>query len=265
MKKLILAVAALTLFSNSWGQDVQPGKTAVPVAMTECEGTNNCADWTFLGAQGNGQWPSGEIANLTVESYDDNSVEIRRADSTGRAAGLTALYKGTRHGDHVSGEFTSTWPGNWENRVGPWYAMLIPQNTPPVMHFCAANCFTLKWDKSHYVSTGDNDPNSKTTWTVESFTPQLVVLRRLDSSGFTGFYSGQISPDGTTLVNKMSNGKPSNYRLTWGAALNATPGNNAERDREKGLPPQQQRQVVVPVIPIMPVVCIPWFFSVVCG
>jgi hypothetical protein len=62
-----------------------------PVTMTECEGVNNCATWTFLGSQGNGQWPSGEVANLSVERYDDNSVVIRRADSTGASAGLTAV------------------------------------------------------------------------------------------------------------------------------------------------------------------------------
>jgi hypothetical protein len=67
----------------------QAPSTAVPTAMTECEGTNNCATWTFLGGQGNGQWPSGEIANLTVERYDDKTVTIRRADSTGASAGAT--------------------------------------------------------------------------------------------------------------------------------------------------------------------------------
>ena len=90
--------------------------------MTECEGTNNCATWTFLGGQGNGQWPSGEIANLSVERSDASSVVIRRADSTGVSAGLTAVYTGTRHDDRVGGEFTSSWPGHWNNKSGNWYA-----------------------------------------------------------------------------------------------------------------------------------------------
>src|ERR1700677_470688 len=76
-------------------------KAAGPVTMTECEGTNNCATWTFLGTQGNGQWPSGEVANLTVESGDADTVVIRRADSTGSSAGLTVTYTGTRHGDRI--------------------------------------------------------------------------------------------------------------------------------------------------------------------
>src|ERR1700691_241897 len=78
-------------------------QTPSPITMTECEGTNNCATWTFLGAQGIGQWPSGEISNLNVEHFDDNSVSIRRADPIGPSTGLTALYTGTRHGDRVAG------------------------------------------------------------------------------------------------------------------------------------------------------------------
>ena len=87
---------------------------SAPVTMTECEGANNCATWTFLGTQGNGQWPSGETANLSVERVDAASVLIRRADSTGPSAGLTAVYKGTRNGDRIDGEYTSSWPGHWE-------------------------------------------------------------------------------------------------------------------------------------------------------
>jgi hypothetical protein len=51
-----------TLPSRSAAQTPSKSKTAVPVTMTECEGINNCATWTFLGTQGNGQWPSGEVA-----------------------------------------------------------------------------------------------------------------------------------------------------------------------------------------------------------
>jgi hypothetical protein len=115
--------------------------------MTECEGTNNCATWTFLGGQGNGQWPSGEVANLSVEHSDKDSVVIRRADSTGPSAGLTAVYKGTRHDDRVGGEFTSSWPGHWENKSGNWYATLqktTETSLPPEMHFCAQQCAGLK-------------------------------------------------------------------------------------------------------------------------
>ena len=86
------------------------------------------------------------MANLSVERYDNDSVVIRRADSTGSC--LTAVYTGTRHGDRVGGEFTSSWPGHWDDKSGNWYATVekSPTGPPRVMHFCARNCFTLMWD-----------------------------------------------------------------------------------------------------------------------
>jgi hypothetical protein len=236
-------------------------KAAVPVAMTECEGTNNCANWTFLGSQGNGQWPTGEVANLSVEGYDINTVTIRRADSTGSSAGLTAVYTGTRHDDHVVGEFTSSWPGHWEKKTGAWYATVGSPITPPsVMHFCDVNCVTLKWEDGHYLATNDNE-----IWTVESFTRESVILRRtVTRPAFTKIYKGQISPEGDRLVNAVNPfagpGQPAKIDLAWGAALGSVPGSNAERDRAQGSP--QPRQ---PVLVVAPVVCIPWFFTMVCA
>jgi hypothetical protein len=236
-------------------------KQAVPVTMTECEGTNNCATWTLLGAQGNGQWPSGEIANLAVESSDANSVVIRRADSTGAAAGLTATYTGTRHGEQVGGEFTSSWPGHWDKKSGNWYATVETPVTPPsVMHFCYANCWTLSWDNGHYIASTDN---ARSIWTVERFTSELVTIHRTDTNGgggvaFEAVYAGQISKEGDHLANVTINGEKSDFRLAWGTALNTVPGSNAERDRGKPQPAQ-------PVIVARPALCVPWFFTVICG
>jgi hypothetical protein len=249
--------------SRATTQAPAKARAATPVTMTECEGVNNCATWTFLGAQGNGQWPSGEVANLSVERYDDNSVVIRRADSTGSSAGLTAVYTGTRHGDRVGGDFTSSWPGHWDNKAGNWYATVEAAiSRPTVMHFCAANCFTLTWDGGRYVnSTGfDWNPDFRSIWTVDVFTRESVVLRRTDTGKFplTAVYRGQISKEGNRLVNATWNGDHSDFKLAWGTALNTVPGSNEERDR--GKPAQQQVVVVRPG----PVVCFPWFFGVVC-
>ena len=274
-----VVVATFALASvSSYGQNAQSAptppkpKTAVPVAMTECEGINNCATWTFLGAQGNGQWPSGEIANLAVDRYDDNTVVIRRADSTGSSAGLTAVYTGTRHGDRVGGEFTSSWPGHWDNKSGNWYATVgSPLSPPSVMHFCDVNCITLQWDNGHYVSTTRYSWESadySSIWTVESFTPASVILHRRDTGSYalSVVYKGQISKEGDSLVNATNPfaggaGQPANIKLAWGNALNTVPGSNEERDH--GRQPQQ-RTVVVPVV-VAPVVCVPWFFGMVCG
>lgn len=277
-KVLLVALAYCAIATVSYGQvspTPQPAPAsadkakAVPVSMTECEGVNNCATWTFLGTQGNGQWPSGEIANLSVERYDDNSVVIRRADSTGSSAGLTAVYNGTRKGTRVGGEFTSSWPGHWDSKSGNWYAMVEkePQSPPTVMHFCDVNCTTLQWDKGRYVTINRNGFESadfSDIWTVESFTRESVILHRTATGNFafSVVYKGQISQDGNTLINAANpfaslSGQPAQIRLAWGTALNTVPGGNAERDRG-----QPQPRVIVPII--APAVCIPWFLGWIC-
>ena len=234
---------------------------AHPVVMTECEGVNNCATWTFLGAQGNGQWPSGEVANLNVERYDNASVVIRRADSTGPSAGLTAVYTGTRHGDRVGGEFASSWPGHWDNKSGNWYATVErnPLSSPSVMHFCGdTHCFTLELDNGRYVGRyAENGVTATSTWTVESFTRKSVVFHRTDSTGYAAVIAGEVSKEDNRIINGTLDGQAFNYRLSWGTALNATPGSDAERGRGR---PTQQRVVVVRPGPV----CFPWFFTVIC-
>lgn len=119
------------------------------------------------------------------------------------------------------------------------------QSPPSVMHFCAANCFTLTWDHGHYVNTTgfDWNPQFRSIWTVESFTHESVILHRTDTGRFplTAVYTGQISKESNSLINVTVNGSPTDankIRLTWGTALSSTPGSNAERNRGQ----QQQRQ-----------------------
>jgi hypothetical protein len=236
--------------------------------MTECEGTNNCATWTFLGTQGNGQWPSGEVANLNVEKLDADTVVIRRADSTGASAGLTAVYQGTRHGDRIGGEFTSSWPGHWNNMSGNWYATIgkAAQSLPSVIclvqgtfasvgEVAGLPCATLTWNGGHYdaVFTGVQCCGGvvTATMTVVSFSPESVILNRVDYGSHAGtyVYTGKISSQGDSILNGDVSGMGSvgHFTATWGAAL----GNH---------PAAQPRPQVV----VRPGVCFQWFFSVVC-
>jgi hypothetical protein len=79
----ILALATVT-YTQTPGpkQNAVPASskppTATPVTMTECEGVNNCATWTFLGGQGTGQWPSGDIASL---AYSHRRMSLKRNSS----------------------------------------------------------------------------------------------------------------------------------------------------------------------------------------
>lgn len=272
-KSAVLLAAALVLTVVSLGQSFQLPKSAPaapprpkatgPVTMTECEGVNNCATWTFLGTQGNGQWPSGEIANLSVENVDADTVIIRRSDSTGASAGLTSIYKGTRHGDRIGGEFTSSWPGHWGSKSGNWYATIerLALSPPSVMHWCAAHCSTWVWNHGRYVGSAEPHPELLPGCgvTVESFTRDSVIMHRTDCGAVPGkaVLTGKISPQGNTIVNGtitwtyhpccgLASGA---FNAAWGSAINTIPGSDGP----------------APTVLIRPVVCYPWFFGIVCG
>jgi len=219
-------------------------KDISPVYIVECEGVNNCTDWTFLGPQGIAQWKSGEITNFFVEKVEGENVIINRADPTGASAGLTAVYRGTIHGDRLSGEYVSNWPDHWHNKPGNWYAFLSegPAELPGVMHFCDINCETLKLENGHYLAVPASNfydqGGYSDMWTVEKFTRASVILHRtltLPQKGtFNWTYKGQISREGDTLVNvenpvKAAN-QPAIVQMAWGSALNTVAGNNAERN-----------------------------------
>jgi len=282
MRSLCAVILGFTLFAPrmfaqsdpqnySSTTDTAPARSesSTPVTMKECEGPDNCATWTFLGTQGNGQWPSGDTANLSVKVTDANKVIIERADSTGSSAGLTAVYRGTRVGNHLSGKFDSSWPGHWTNKSGAWSATIekIPQSPPTVMRVCADPrdpnlCSTWTWANGHY--DGWREWGVSATMTVESFTPTSVVIRRTDTgasvggggAGFTAVYRGTISGNGDSILDGVavySNGGAGQFKAYWGATL---------RDLPPPSSPMPHQQPVV--VTTMPVVCFPWFFGVVC-
>jgi hypothetical protein len=106
-----------------------------------------------------------------------------------------------------------------------------PGLPPPVLHFCWTNCFTLILDQGVYRRTDGTEE----TWTVETFTPNAIVLHRHDAPvDWNGFsrdvvYAGHAAND--RLIGVTVNGKPiSGIDASWGNALNTLPGSNAERD-----------------------------------
>ena len=231
-----------------------------PVTMTECEGTKACGTWTFLGSQGNGQWPSGETANLSVEHFDADSVVIRRADPTGPSAGLTAVYRGTRRGDRIEGEFTAAHPGREESVTGDWHATIskTPQNLPMLMHMCirceSGMGATLVWENGHYRNVAALAGESE-IFTVESFTRESVILHRTDHGLHEGeaILKGRISEQGNSIVDGVQRwiGNPNSdheFHAAWGDAISTVPGSRAPD----------------PVVIARPVVCFPWFFTIVC-
>jgi hypothetical protein len=108
--------------------------------------------------------------------------------------------------------------------------------SPPVeLHFCWTNCFTLILDNGVYHRAD----GTAETWTVETFSPDAIVLHRHDApADWNGYsedvvYAGQVAND--RLIDVTVNGKPtSGIDASWGAALDTLPGSDAERD---GKPP----------------------------
>jgi hypothetical protein len=106
-----------------------------------------------------------------------------------------------------------------------------PHSAPSRLHFCWTNCFTLILDNGVYRRADGTDES----WTVETFTADAIVLHRHDApADWNGYsrdvvYAGQVSDD--RLVGVTVNGKPvSGIDASWGTALDALPGSNAERD-----------------------------------
>jgi hypothetical protein len=127
-------------------------------------------------------------------------------------------------------------------------AVVLPSDAipPDVMHFCWTNCFTLNLDNGIYRRTDGTEE----TWTIESFTPDSVILHRHDAPAVWNnnstdvVYQGQIV-DGR-LTHATVNGNPvPEINMAWGAALHTLPGSNAERDRR----PSASRSFALNVVP----------------
>jgi hypothetical protein len=106
-----------------------------------------------------------------------------------------------------------------------------PRSPPGQLHFCWTNCFTLILDNGVYRRVD----GTAETWTVETFSPEAIVLHRHDApADWNGYsqdvvYAGHVSND--RLIGITVNGKPiSGIDASWGTALDTLPGNNAERD-----------------------------------
>lgn len=242
-----------------------PPEKAIPIApvslsITECEGESPCSTWTFLGSRGDGQWPSGEAANLSVQHFDANSVVIYRADWKGPSAGLTAVYRGTRHGDRLEGKFTATLPGQKDSATEDWHATIgiTPVNLPMLIHMCiqceTGKGATLVWDKGHYKNAAAL-PGESETFSVESFTREAVILRRVDVGLHQGeaVLTGRISADGSSIVDGVQRwvGDSRNdheFHAAWGDAISSVPGS---REPDRGVTARA-------------VLCVPWFSAMSC-
>src|SRR5262249_53246660 len=111
---------------------------------------------------------------------------------------------------------------------GPGALQLQP---PPLMHWCAAHCFTWVWRQDRYCRQ-DND--CRIGWmTVESFSRDSIVLRRTDDirSRRWARLTGRMEDDGNSIADGVihwSDGTNLAFQAVWGPALNKLPGSDAE-------------------------------------
>jgi hypothetical protein len=124
----------------------------------------------------------------------------------------------------------------------PLIANTAAGQLPPVIHVCVQICMTLEPRDGRYVSTSHNSwdpPGFHSLWAFESFTPQSVIVHRYDAPHMTNpgglaldvTYQGQMSADGTQLINPTVNGRSVTLSMGWGASLSAVPGNDEEMKR----------------------------------
>ncbi len=126
------------------GQPVNHGNSdaKLPPVLTEmeCMGTQCVPDggisgaWRFGGVLGTADWSNGAQAKVVIERFDERGVEIRRIDLPNSTSyGLTAVYKGTLHGDRVEGTVVWSWNGHWndEHPAGHWSAEIRESLDPP--------------------------------------------------------------------------------------------------------------------------------------
>lgn len=106
----------------------------------------------------------------------------------------------------------------------------MPDNLPlPArMHFCGQRCFTLTLKGKHYeaVVDGSTDGAVASTYEVELFTPQSVILHRDDGGAQSAVLSGQLSKERDSVVagklrwvTGAAAGSEFPYDLAWGASF----------------------------------------------
>jgi hypothetical protein len=217
-----------------------------PVMVTECDGINKCANWTFSGKSGYGKWPTGEEAILEVTSLQGDHISIHRHDFKGPTVGFDATYTGDFDHNDVGGTFDSQYQGSTAHGHWYWVSGDMQISLPSVMHLCIANCFTLHLEDGHYVGynpDGVRSPGS--IWTVEKFTPQSVIISRVEPGGGASILTGEMSTDTLTMQGNQKwtagqyKGISGPFQAAWGSALASVPGTNRERESGtiKPLPP----------------------------
>ncbi len=121
---LLLAVAVVSPFSCVAAAE-SGAITGLPKQLHSCNliPEPNCGTWAWDGQHYQCRWENGAVGTMTVKRFGAGGVLIERRDTTGKYAGLVAVYTGTWNGKQiVDGKLTRTLPSG--NAVYKWTATL---------------------------------------------------------------------------------------------------------------------------------------------
>lgn len=106
---------------------------AATMRLTDCEFNLCGGDWTLNGREGSARWPTGTVAELTVERWEPDHIVIHRKDVGGPTVGVTAVYTGVLSNDRIDGKVIYEWPGHWSSpQSANWGAALeYRERAPP--------------------------------------------------------------------------------------------------------------------------------------
>ena len=221
--RFVVVAGAIVALACAAAQAQDRGSTAkLPPVMveTECMG-EQCAPggsvsgrWEFNGLLGTAYWGNGAEAVVVMERFGAGAVEVRRIDLPNSSSyGLTAVYKGTVHGERVEGTVVWSWTGHWndEHPTGRWSAEIrkalpAPPATeaiaiPASMIECEADqCAPGRQGGCRWVFDGREGEShcrngAAFKLDVLKFDTDGIVIRRTElptsvSAGLTALYTG---------------------------------------------------------------------------
>lgn len=192
--------------------------------------------WSFDGTQGTAT-PGGALA---IETFDANSLVVRRTDPSG----LTAVYTGSVHGTRIEGTVEWTWPGHDGYPATGKFAAILQDSlgaapTAPTAATADTNALpeellvcenhgpcNAAWILHGSEGTGTwfarNPVHAKLT--VIRAEPDNLLIRRTDTTdGVTASYAGSLRGDhysGVIVLDGTS--QPGGTSGTWTATIPQT-------------------------------------------
>ncbi len=133
----VLLFAGTLLLSQNQAQTPPP-----PARLLVCEAVNDACTlpnaryttaWNFEGTEGTASLPNGSGGSrLTIESFDGQTISVRRFDRAGATAGLSGLYSGTVEGNRITGTVKWSWLGHPDHPSSGTWTAIIPDSAASV-------------------------------------------------------------------------------------------------------------------------------------